>query len=385
MNKIHPYDTIDPNQLRRPENLKWTAYPNDVLPLWVADMDFPIASEIREALKKRMDIGLGYMPMGGDPKLIDALIWRWAQWGLELTPKHIHLLPGVVPGLFSGIKAFGQGHDVITHTPIYPPFLLAAKNHGGRCIENALQVSEQGYAIDWEMFESQITPETRLMLLCNPHNPTGRVWTYSELEKMTEIALRHNLIVLSDDLHADLDYTGQYRPIASLGKEISQRTVTLIGPCKTYNMAGLGIGAAVSENTALIEQIRQTGHGWVAHPTALAQTAWLTALEKGQNWLSETLDYLKGNRTFLQEFLTENIPEIRFFPPNGTYLAWLDFRSIWNTDVHSELLQHARVALSEGRTFGQQGAGFARLNFATSKPILREALERIQHAVKTYS
>lgn len=380
---MHLYDAIDPNGFRRPENLKWSTYPSDVLPLWVADMDFPMASEIREALKERLDFGLGYM--GGHPMLIEALIQRWTQWGLDLTPKHIGLLPGVVSGIFSGVKALGQGGGVITHTPIYPPFLQAAKNHGGCCIENALQVSGQGYAIDWEMFESQITPETRLMLLCNPHNPTGRVWTYSELEKMAEIALRHDLIVLSDDLHADLDYTGQYRPIASLGKDISQRTVTLIGPCKTYNMAGLGIGAAVSENTELIEQIRQTGHGWVAHPTALAQTAWLTALEKGQNWLSETLAYLKDNRNFLQAFLEKNLPEVQFFPPEATYLAWLDFRTIWTSDVHSELLGRARVALNEGETFGRQGAGFARLNFATSRPILREALERIAHAVKTYS
>ena len=376
----HPYDDLQAQNVRGSHSIKWSLYPEDVIPLWVADMDYPISSAIVDALEARMTRSVGYPQMTGDPELVRAITKHMTRWGFQLEKAHIWPMSGVVPGLFSAVKAFSQGGaPVLTQVPIYPPFLMAIREQNRTVLENPLL--EDGYKIDFEALERSITPETRLMLFCNPHNPSGRVWKRDELERLAQFVIRHDLILVSDDLHAELDFTGDYLPIASLSAEISSRTITLIGPCKAYNTAGLGAGAAVSSNVELLERMKVAGHGFVSFPTVLSQAAWVAAYDGAQGWLEDTVAYLKGNRDFLSEFLARELPQIGYFAPEGTYLAWLDFRALLGNGAQAWLLEHAKVGLNDGAAYGEAYAGFVRLNFATSRTLLTEALERIARAV----
>ncbi len=371
----HPYDDLQPDHVRGAHSAKWSLFPHDVIPLWVADMDFPISSAIVDALEGRMTRSVGYPPMSGDPDLIGAIQKHMSRWGLALEQAHIWPMSGVVPGLFSAVKAFAlEGAAVLTQVPIYPPFLMSIREQNRVVLENPLAAD---YTLDFEALERSITPETRLMLFCNPHNPSGRVWRRDELEQLAEFVIRHDLILVSDDLHAELDFTGNYQPIASLNPEISSRTITLIGPCKAYNTAGLGAGAAVTTNPELLERMKAAGHGFVSFPTVMSQAAWVAAYDGAQGWLEDTLAYLKSNRDFLTQFLARELPQIGYVAPEGTYLAWLDTRAMLGSEAQKWLLEHAKVGLNDGVSYGEAYAGFVRLNFATSRAILTEGLQRI--------
>ncbi|AFZ68708.1 MalY/PatB family protein [Deinococcus peraridilitoris] len=379
----HLFDDVRPEDLRHADSYKWTTHPAEVLPLWVADMDFPVAEEITDALHRRLTRSVGYPQLQGDPALLDLLAARQTARGHPDLPREgMWLLPGVVPGLYASVLGLtGPGEEVLTHTPIYPPFLSAIEDHGRRTRPVPLLQQESGWEIDWGALEDSVTPATRLLLFCSPHNPTGRVWTREELERLGEFALRHRLWVVSDELHADLVLDGEFVSLASLGADIAQRTVTLTGPCKTFNTAGLPIGAAMSANPALIARLQLATRGVMAHPGALSIEMWRAGLTHGERWLGEVLDYLKGNREFLAQELRHNLPEVRFTPPQATYLAWLDFRAFrWSDEAYEFLLREARVGLNNGPTFGPGYQGFLRLNFATSRAVLQEALARIVHA-----
>jgi len=378
----HPYDDLQPEHVRGSHSFKWSLYPEDVIPLWVADMDFPISSAIQDALEGRLTRTVGYPNMSGDPALVAAIQKHMGKWGFALEKDHIWPMSGVVPGLFSAVKAFSlEGAPVLTQVPIYPPFLMSIREQNRTILENPLL--EHDYTLDFEALERSVTPETRLMLFCNPHNPSGRVWRRDELERLAEFVIRHDLTLVSDDLHAELDFTGQYRPIASLNPEISSRTITLIGPCKAYNTAGLGAGAAICTNPELLECMKAAGHGFVSFPTVMSQAAWVAAYNGAQGWLEDTLAYLKANRDFLSEFLARELPKVGYFAPEGTYLAWLDLRALLGNEAQKWLLEHAKVGLNDGVSYGEAYAGFVRLNFATSRAILTEGLERMARALHT--
>ena len=370
--------------LRHPDSGKWTTYPPDVLPLWVADMDFAPAPEIVEALIDRLSRTVGYPPMEGDPELLDLIAAGRAQPVQPgLTRENVWLLPSVVPGLYAGVLGLtSPGEEVITHVPIYPPFLGAIQAHGRVAKLAPLVRGEAGWEMDWDALEAAVSPATRVLLLCSPHNPTGRVWTHAELERLADFALRRRLWVVADELHANLTLEGEFVPFASLSPEIAGRTVTLTGPCKTYNTAGLGIGAAVSANPELLARLRAASAGLMAHPGALSMTMWRAGIERGGPWLQRTLAELRANRDLVCAEVRERMPQVRFTRPQATYLAWLDFGALnWPQGAHAHLLERAGVALNDGASFGPGYEGFARLNFATPRPILQEALARLARAV----
>ena len=251
--------------------------------------------------------------------------------------------------------------------PVYNPFV-----HDGA-----------HWRIDFEALEALVTPATRLFMLCNPQNPTGRVFTRGELERLADFVLKHRLWVVSDELHSDLVYEGfEHIPFASLGEEIAERTVTLFGPTKTFNIAGLKIGFLASQNKALLERVKGTGFGLVGAPNVVAQTATIAAYAEGDAWLNETLSYLKANRDYVADFVKRELPGVEHTAPEGTYLAWLDFRNLGLENPEAFLLEEAKVALNDGSWFGPGGEGFVRLNFATSRHIVRQTLERIRDAVE---
>jgi cysteine-S-conjugate beta-lyase len=382
------YDDLTAENIYDAHSIKWNYYERDVLPLWVADMDFLPAPEILSALKTRVDTWLGYSSMAGNKQLLEGIVAHMASFGWTgLDPKNIWLVSGVVPGMYASVLGLSSVNDeIITQTPIYPPFMSSIKDHGRKMLENKMLIADHKWVIDFDNLETLITPGTRILMICNPHNPTGRVFTQSELEKLAAFVLKHRLYVISDELHANLilEPGMKHIPFASLSPEISDRTVTITGPCKTFTTAGLGIGAVISTNTKLLERIQAATKGLMGHPNVMSETAWLAGLEVGMPWLEQTKTYLHANREFLGAYLTEHLPKVRCILPEATYLAWLDFNEYQQApEVQKFLLETAKVGLNEGTNFGADYTGFVRLNFATSRQVLTQALERIRLAVTT--
>ncbi|WP_189088288.1 MalY/PatB family protein [Deinococcus ruber] len=380
------FDLLLPEDtLRHPDSAKWKFYPDDVLPLWVADMDFAVAPAILAALQERLTRGLGYAPFEVEATPLAPLLReKLATQGLaDLPTGGLRTLPGVVPGLYAAVAGLSSpGDEILTMTPIYPPFLGSIRDQGRTLRAVPLLQQEDGWQIDWDALEAAVSPATRVLMLCHPHNPTGRVWTTEELKRLGEFVLRHRLWVISDELHADLSFGGPHVAFASVHPELLQRTVTLTGPCKTYNTAGLGIGAMISHNVALLDRITALTRGVQGHPSALSITMWIAALEGGAEWLAAVLAQLRSNRDHLSARLRQELPWVRFSPPEATYLALLDFRQHpRSADIQQFLLTEAKVGLNDGPPFGEGYQGFVRLNFATSPELLDEAINRIVRAV----
>jgi cysteine-S-conjugate beta-lyase len=379
------FDTLEPSRLRDPYSIKWNYYPEGVLPLWVADMDFPIAEEIKKAIVARLEYNLGYPFMGGDPRLIAAIIRQQETYGLTgLEAKNLMFVSSVVPGLYAAIQGLTSlGDEVITQTPIYPPFLSSVRDHGRIAIENPMICTDSGWEIDFMHLETLVTTKTKVFMLCNPQNPTGRVFKRLELERLADFVIRHDLLVITDELHSMLRLEGEHIAFASLSPEIAARTVTLTGPCKAFNTAGFGGGVIITHNMALLERIQKATKGLMGHPNIFSMEMWRVGLEESTVWLEETLNYLRANRDFLSTWLEQHLPEVTCIPAEGTYLAWLDFNKFsFAKDIFKILLEEAKVGLNDGPPYGQGYSGWLRINFATSRAILTEALTRIETCIR---
>jgi cysteine-S-conjugate beta-lyase len=380
MNERSRFDAVTESQLRAKACSKWHAYPDDVLPLWVADMDFPVADEIKAAVKDQLDVDdLGYGPKTGLPGLRESLVERLAtrfDWHVDVGD--VRPLPGIVPGIhLAALALAGPGDELVVQPPVYPPFYSAVVNAGRCVLENPMLVQGGHYTLDTEGLRRAITPATRALILCNPQNPTGRVFTRSELEALAEVVLEERLWVVSDELHADLVLDGRHVPFASLSPDVAQRTVTLCGPTKAFNIAGLKIGFAIAQNRALLDRLGSVASTLLPGPTTLSQRAAIAAYRGGDAWLDATLSYLRTNRDHLVARIGAEAPTVKVRSPEGTYLAWLDLRALGLGAGLEAALHQAGVALNDGATFGTGGEGHARLNFATSRTILDAAIDRI--------
>lgn len=377
--------------------LKWRLYDEDVLPLWVADMDFRSPEAVIRALGERVEHGVFGYPEGilNDPRelcgLRTLLIERMAErYHWQIQPEDILFIPGVVTAFNLACHAvkLSQGADsgLLIQPPVYPPILQAAGKTGLQSQEAPLAMGSDGqYAVDWQAFSAAFTSGTRMFLLCNPHNPTGRVFRQDELERMAELCLKNNVLICSDEIHCDLVYQGQrHFPIASLDPEIARRTITLMAPSKTFNLAGLASSFAIIQNADLRKQYLSATQGLVGWVNLMGLVAAEAAYREGQAWLDQLLVYLQANRDFLFQYINRELPGINMASPEGTYLAWLDCRQagIEGNPYHF-FLKQARVALNDGATFGPGGEGFVRLNFGCPRPILVQALERMKQALST--
>ncbi len=366
------------------DSTKWSHYDPDVLPLWVADMDFASPNPVVEALRRRVEQGVfGY---GIEPPELRSVVQERLHrlYGWEIDTEDLLFLPGVVVGFNLVARAIGQeGDGVLIQPPVYPPFFGIGPNSRRVIQEAPLLLTGRGYEIDFDGFERAITPSTRVFLLCNPHNPVGRVFTRAELERLAEICLRHDLVICSDEIHQDFVYSGHtHIPIASLDPEIAARTVTLIAPSKSYNIAGFHFSVAVATNPNLRACLSATAAGLMpGRPGILDFIAGLTAYRDGTEWLVQVVSYLQANRDFLVGQVRERLPEVSMIEPEGTYLAWLDCRGAGIGEHPAEFfLRQARVALNEGAMFG--GEGFVRLNFGCPRATLAEALDRMSNALR---
>lgn len=380
----HPYDRVSLERLRARPGAKWKYFPEDVLPLWVAEMDFPLADAVKDAVRERLDADdLGYAMPDGLPGLREAVVERFAErFGVAFAPEQVALVGSTGTSLALASRAFaGPGDEVLLLTPLYPPFKRAVETAGRVPVEVELARGDDGYTIDFDALEATVTPATRMLMLCNPHNPVGRVFTQNEVEALASFALRHNLWVVSDDLHADLIFEGRHRPIAGVDDAIAQRTVTLYGPTKAFNVPGLKISFALSANPSMIDRMAKAGAGLTVGPNVAAQAATLGAYRHGHAWLDDTMAYLAGNRARVAEVVA-GLPGVGHHPPQGTYLAWLDLRAAGLGEAPAKtLVERAKLGLNEGADFGLGGAGFVRLNFATTRSVLDDALERLATAL----
>jgi cystathionine beta-lyase len=369
---------------RKTDSYKWKDYGDDVLPMWVADMDFVSAEPIIQALRQRIDHGVfGYTRPTLELKtVIQERLKEVYQW--EVGEEEIVFLPGLVTGLNLFYHAFSnQGDGVLIQPPVYFHFVRDPVNHGRVLDDPPLVQKEDTYEIDFTLFEKAIGDRTKVFLFCNPHNPVARVFTPKELEKVAEICLRHGVLICSDEIHCDLLYPGyRHVPIATLGPEVANQAITLMAPSKTYNLAGLHCGFAIMKNSKIRRTWQTFSSGLIPGTNIMGQVAAITAFREGQEWLDQVLHYLKGNRDYLAQYIKERLPSIRMTKMEATYLAWLDCRE---TRIPGNLfdffLKEAKVALNDGVTFGKGGEGFVRLNFACPRKILTEALDRMSYAL----
>lgn len=382
------YNFDDLPERRGSDSIKWKQYDPDVLPLWVADMDFPAPAPILRALRERAEQGLfGYG--SPPPQLAEIICQRMARLhGWHVTPDQIMFLPGLVCGLNVVCRAIGQAGDgVLVQTPVYPPFLSAPLNQRRRLQTVPLNLTRRGddlyYHMDYSTFAGAISKRTRLFILCHPHNPVGRVFSEQELTRLAEICERHDIILCSDEIHCDLllgDRT--HKPLASLAPEISDRCITLMAPSKTFNIAGLGVGFAIVQNPHLLRCLKSAAAGIVAHVNVMGFAAAVAAYAQCDDWLQALLRYLTANRDYLLDFVNRCLPDIQTTCPQATYLAWLDCRRAGvGSNPQQFFLDKARVAFNDGATFGPGGEGFVRLNFGCPRRLLNEALQRMKTAL----
>jgi cystathionine beta-lyase len=370
---------------RASDSSKWNRYDEGVLPLWVADMDFSSPEPVLRALRERVDHGVfGYAhPPAELYKVVRARLG--ALYGWEIAVEDLVFMPGVVVGFNLACHAVGSpGDGVLVQPPVYYPFLSAPEN-AGRVLQCAeLRREGDRYEIDFDAFEGAITERTVTLLFCNPHNPVGRVYQRDELERLADICLRHDLVLCSDEIHCDLIYSGhRHLPIASLSPEVAARTITLMAPSKTFNVAGLKCSFAVIQNAALRERFCAARAGLVSSVNALGYVAALAAYQEGQAWLDRALAYLEANRDLLARTVVEELPGVEMILPEGTFLAWLDCRGAGIAGEPSEFfLREARVALNDGARFGPGGEGYVRLNFGCPRSTLVEALGRMRTALE---
>jgi len=365
---------------------KWSHFDEDVLPMWVADMDFPSPEPIIQALKQRIEHRiLGYPCDSAEIK--DAIVnWLEHRHNWKVHPDDLILIPGVISGFNLVSHAVTQpGDAVLLQTPAYPPFFSVSKNANLFQQESALKKAKNGsYEIDFDDLENSIRDNTRVFMLCNPHNPTGRVFRRDELEKIAQICLRNNVLICSDEIHHDLVYRGsKHIPIASLAPEVSKNTVTLLAPSKTFNIAGLTSSVLVCTDPDLRKQIDESRQGLLGWVNILGQTATLAAYRDCAEWLDEMLVYLEDNRDLVDKTVKTEMPGVAMSKPEGTYLAWLDCRNAnLGESPYQFFLDKARVGLNDGALFGKEGEGFVRLNFGCPRSLLIEGLNRMKMALK---
>ena len=364
-------------------SLKWDKYKGrDILPLWVADMDFVTAPEILDALQQRLDHGVfGYTIPYEAP--VEAVInYLDREHGYNAKACWLNFLPGLVPAINLCCHAFAEpGDSVMTATPVYPPFISAPDYAGRKLIKVPLSLdNEDRWTLDIEAMEAAIKPHTKIFVLCSPHNPVGRVFSKEELTALAYFCKRHDLILISDEIHCDLvfDAEAKHTITASLSKQVADRTVTLMAPSKTYNLPGLACAFSVIENTKLRAQFQKTIRGIITEVNCFGYAGMTAAYDHGEPWRQALLTYLRNNYNLIYDFIGREIPEITFRPMESTYLAWLDVSKLGIKNPVRHFEKHG-VGLSDGSPF--DGHQHLRLNFGCPLSRLKQGLEKIKAAL----
>jgi cystathionine beta-lyase len=366
---------------------KWDAAEKGLLPMWVADMDFQSPPEVIAALQERAQHGVfGYS--GGYGGWFEALMqWMKRRYGWAPQREWISTSPGVVAALFMLVRALTEpGDRIIIQPPVYRPFYYVARSNGCELLENPLYFDGNKYRMDLEQLRQMVDAGVKLLILCSPHNPVGRVWSWEELMALGQFCLEHEITIISDEIHSDLVFSGyKHTVLTSVSKELEQNTVVCNAPSKTFNIAGIPASNVIIANEKLRSSYRQVLRGsGLALPNVFAVTAVEAAYTYGEAWLDELLLYLEDNYRLASSFIAERIPDIKVIEPEGTYLLWLDCRGLGLNDkeLDSFIKEKAKLLLESGTIFGTGGSGFQRMNIACPRSLLLEALQRLEKAVR---
>ncbi|MCT4565143.1 MAG: pyridoxal phosphate-dependent aminotransferase [Maledivibacter sp.] len=362
----------------------------DLLPMWVADMDFKCPQAVIDAIKKRAEHGIfGYSrPLSDYHLALDY--WYKKRYNWEIKEEWVINSPGIVPALNFIIRALtNEGDKIIIQQPVYYPFKKAIENNGRQTVNNPLIMKDNKYVMDYGDLEEKARDiNTKMMILCSPHNPVGRVWEREELKKLGEICNKYGIIVVADEIHSDLILPGnKHTTYAILGEEYKENTVVCTAPSKTFNLAGLEISNIIIPNKDIRQRIKREFEKSFMHtptPNIFAIEAVHAAYsQEGEQWLEELLVYLNNNADFIGDFVRENMPNVKFTKPQGTYLAWLDFREVEDDyrKLERKIKEEAGVVLDGGSMFGYEGNGFMRINYACPLSLLEEGLIRIKNII----
>ena len=353
---------------------------DDLQPLWVADMDFKTPKVINDAIIKRAQHGIYGYAKATEKTFFLVQQWMKKRHNWQIQTNSISFVNGVVPAYSATIEAFSnEGDEIIVQTPVYFPLFKSVKENKRILVTNPLKEENGHYTMDLDDLKSKITPKTKILALCSPHNPVGRVWTKEELIKLSEICIKNNIIIISDEIHADIVFK-KFTPLASISKEISDITLTLNSPGKTFNIAGLNCAYAISENKKILDTFNEIIKKRELNSiNVFGFTALESAYEFGEKWLESLLQYLNLNIKFTKQYLENNNSKIIFIEPESTYLLWFSFKnySISHAKVKQKLLENSKIALNDGTSFGTEGKGFFRLNCALPKVNLEKALSKI--------
>ena len=363
--------------------------PSDVLPLWVADMDFQAPPCILEEMTKQVQHGIfGYSEI--NQSYLETLKnWFLRRFNWSVEEDWLVITPGIVTAIHVAIRALTEKSDgIIIQQPVYHPFASSVQLAGRRLVVNELVYQNGRYNIDFDDFERKIQGNNvKMFILCSPHNPVGRVWTQEELVCLADICLQHGVIIISDEIHQDFVYDGhRHTVLAGLTPAYRDSVITCTAASKSFNLAGLQLSNIFIANPDIKHRFMQEyARCGLSQPGVMGIVATKAAYEKGEEWLTQLIDYLSGNFSFLTQFIADRLPGIRLVEPEGTYLAWLDFRSLGLNDqqLNEIILDRARLWLNDGPTFGAGGQGFQRMNIACPRPTLRQALEQLERALKT--
>lgn len=358
----------------------------DILPFWIADMDFRVPEPVLEALEERVKHGIfGYTAQ--DDAYYEAIIgWMKKRHNWSIEKEWICHSPGIVPALSFFIQIYTQpGDKMIIQPPVYPPFRHVALENGRELVYNPLKLENGQYVMDFDDLRAKIDPDTKMLILCSPHNPVGRVWTEAELRKLGEICLEHNILVIADEIHFDLIFNNhKHIPFASLSEEFAQNSIICTAPSKTFNLAGLQTSNIIIPNPALREKFNHLLNiHYLGFPNIFGQLATASAYNHGEPWLEECLDMIQSNLSFLTNYIESHIPELKVIQPEGTYLVWIDCRELgMDYETLAKFMRHqAKIAINEGDQFGPGGEGFIRLNIACSQALLEQGLKRLGNAI----
>ena len=358
----------------------------DVIPMWVADMDFNTPDFIVESLQKRLEHPIYGYSFRSTEYFQSMIRWIKSRHNWSVEKEWISFCPGIVPALNFCTLAFTQtGDNIIVQPPVYFPFFSAAESHGRNLIYNRLTESEGTWSMDFDSLARGIDSKTKMIIISNPHNPVGRVWTPEELNRLADICLKHNIVIISDEIHCDLILPGfTHTPIASLSEEIAENTVTLISPSKTFNIAGLSTSSVIIQNPVLrksFNRIVENLH--IGNGNIFGNMASIAAYSHGHEWLDSLLDYIDNNVEFVKNYCSKMIPEIIPVQPEATYMIWLDCRKLGmlRKDLQNFFVTKAEVGMNEGSTFGPGGEGFMRMNLGATHQTVMRAMEQIEKAI----
>ena len=368
---------------------KFGDIPNEVLPMWIADMEFRSPKPVIEAIKKAAKHGIFGYTSRPDSYYQAIIEWMERRHNWKVKKDWLAYSPGVVPALSLIIRAFCQpGDKVVVQPPVYYPFFRVIENNGCHIVNNPLKLSNKKYFMDYHDLEKKIDdPRVKLLILCSPHNPVGRVWQKEELIILGEICLEHNIIVVSDEIHADILFEGyKHLPFASISPAFSHHSITCTAPSKTFNLAGLQTSTIIIPNKKYYKLYNNALDSLALDENnVFGLVALEAAYRYGEEWLEQLLSYLNENLKFLMKYFKERIPRIKVIKPEGTYLVWLDCRQLGLSakDLNNFMLKKAGVALDDGDWFGTEGEGFMRINIACPRSVLEEGLKRIERAVNS--